>query len=204
MDTLSNNLYYSAKLTGNTFLCSELKTVAYLKHMGLSDTQIKDKVIEENLFNYKTRKSILKRLGAVLSRIKALDEPLIEMLYSLSSETGKLITLYSILKTDRLFFEFMKEVIYEKYRLNQFELSSLEVGSFFHIKAEQSDIVAKWREVTMRKLAQVYLKILIQAGLLKKNRTFTIIPQIIPQELSTYLKNSPENDYIHLLLGDKF
>ena len=48
----------------------------------------------------------LRSLPAVLRRVNALDEPLYQMVLEEPLESGKIINLYAIMKTDRLFLNY--------------------------------------------------------------------------------------------------
>ena len=110
---------YFANLTGEPYLYFELKQVAKLTLAGLSPTEIRAKIKEENLFQSATNKSIDKLLSATLKRVAVLDVPLLNLLVHGSLHTSKLVALIAILKTNRLFFEFLEEVYLEKVRLGE-------------------------------------------------------------------------------------
>lgn len=193
---------YSAKLTGNPFLFFEMKIVASLKEQGLSDSQIKEKVINENLFQYKTRKSLVKRVNEVLRRINVLNEDLLDMLVSSDIETAKLICLYSILKTDRLFFEFMEEVVVEKYKLKQ-NIENIDIKRFFEAKSEQDEDIAHWSESTKaRLLPSSYKNILKDSGLIKNTRKMEVQSVFIAQDLSACIIKNGDRKYLKVMLGE--
>ncbi len=192
---------YSAKITGNPFLYLELKEVAKLKSAGIKDQDIKKIVIENNLFQYKTIKSVPKRLGAVIERLEILDEELIQMLVNSSNETGRLVALYSIMKTDFMFFEFMQQVVCERYKSLQPQLNKAVIQNFLDIKAEQSEIVSNFTDATITKLKQVYTKILIEAGYIKDTVKLEIEPPIIDSKLSDHLKTIGDREYLNAMLG---
>ena len=108
---MAKELEYSANLTGASFLFYELKQVLKLKKSGLSDQEIRVKVINENLFDCKGITSLKRTVPTVIKRANTLDEPLQEWVLIGPLEVGKIINLYTIMKTDKLFFEFMNEVI---------------------------------------------------------------------------------------------
>ena len=98
--------------------------------------------------------------------MRALDDFLISKIAQGNLETSKQITLYSILKTDRLFFEFMQEVYCEKYLLMDYMITNKDFSIFFQRKAEQSQRVASWKDYTYYKLEQVYKRTLWKPDLL--------------------------------------
>lgn len=181
-------LEYSSVLTGAGFMLYEVKQIALLKEQGFSDTEIKQKVLEENVFQYEKMSSIKRAFPYILKRVNVLDEILLQLIMKESLETAKIINLYAIMKSDRLFFEFMHEVIQEKLQKNDYLLEKKDVNSYFTVKAEQSDFIASWSETTIQKLKQVYKKILLETGMLKSLKTGELNRLIIDEQIKCHLK----------------
>lgn len=130
------------------FLFLETRKVANLVLQGLTDDEIKKKAVDENIFqvNTETRRKEIVRI--ILRRVKVLDEFLMKKLAYGDVETGKLITLYAIMKTDRLFFEFMNEVFKDKLIVKEETIEDKDFNLFFDRKKEQSKKVASWDDYT--------------------------------------------------------
>lgn len=196
-------LDYSANLTGVSFLLFELKQVIKLDRSGLEEKEIIDHVINENVFQYKFISSLKRIAPTIVRRMKVLDEYLKEMLLKEQLEIGKMINLYAIMKTDKLFFEFMNEVIKEKLELNDFLLEKKEINIFFVSKAEQNAKVAGWSEKTLNKLKQVYFKILFESGILTDQKNGTIRRLLIDEELRNHLKHVGDIAYLKAMGDDE-
>ena len=196
-------LDYSASLTGEPYLYFEMKQVAKLRLEGLDEKEIREKVNNENLFQYETNKSGNKRISATLKRTASLDDVLLDFLVNGSLNTSKQVALISIMKTNRLFFEFMKEVYCEKIIVREMIFENKDFSRFFVNKAEQSEKVASWQDYTLNKLRQVYLRILFEAGLLKSLKNKEIVLPMIEEELANHLKNMGEEHYIKAMTGGR-
>lgn len=194
---------YSANLTGEPFLYLELKQVAKLTLSGLSTTEIEAKVQEENLFQYDTNKSLTKISRATLKRVAVLDKTLLNLLVQSSLHTSKLVALIAIMKLNRLFLEFMEEVYWEKVRLGEPALELKDFRIFFNNKAEQSPKVAGWQDYTLRKLSQVYAKILFEAGLLNNTIKKRLTPPLVEEELLKHLIKTGDQRIINVLTGGR-
>ena len=193
---MKSELKYSASLTSDAFLYYELKQVLKLKIGGFSDKEIRDKVINENIFQYKSKESSKRLVSSIFTRIKVLDDILIKMLLEEPMDTGKIINLYTIMKTSRLFYEFMNEVVRENLEFNYDVLEKKDINIFFTGKAEQDEIVAGWSETTKRKLKQVILKILSEANILDDTKSCKLSRLIIPIELKDYIIDLGDKEYI--------
>jgi hypothetical protein len=180
-------LEYSAKLTGASFLFFEFKQVIKLYQQGLSEKEIRERVIKENLFQFKQTSSLKRSLPSLIRRANVLDEKLRQMLLEGQLETGKAITLYAIMKTDRLFFEFMNEVIAEKFAENNYLLEKKDLNIFFTNKAEQNEKIAGWTDKTVKKLKQIYYKILFESGILRDKKQGELNKLLLDEDLKKHL-----------------
>lgn len=194
---------YSANLTGEPFLYFELKQVARLTLAGISTTEISSKIKDQNLFQYDTHKSVGKIMRVALKRVAVLDETLLNLLVQGSLHTSKLVALIAIMKTNRLFFEFMEEVYLEKVRIGEQELELKDFRVFFHNKAEQSPKVAGWQEYTLKKLSQVFSVILYGAGLINNTRKKVLTPPLLEEELIAHLRKIGDQRIINAISGGR-
>lgn len=191
---------YSARLTGNPFLFFEMRVAVQLMVTGLSEKDIRNKIFNENLFKYKTKKSIPKRVNEVLRRLNLLSPDLQFLLANTGSDTAKLICLYAIVKSDLLFFEFMNEVVLENHLQNK-PIEPEHCVQFLQEKSEQSETVLKWTDYTKKTLIEAYRTILRQSGFAMGKRTLEIIPPIFSRELADLLKQSGDDAYTKAMLG---
>ena len=153
----------SAQITREQFLFYEMRTTAKLMREGLKDEEIIDRIVEDNLFQYPTEKSIRQMAKACVNRLKAMDdEDLVEAVASQSSETAKQICMYAMMKQYRLVWDFMITVIGEKYRMQNFSFSQMDVNVFFMQLQEQDDYVAGWSETTVKKIRQILIRVLVE------------------------------------------
>ena len=81
-----------------------------------------------------------------------MDKTLIDLFVNSDLATQKIINLVAILRTDRLFFEFMFEVYREKNILGIPVIEESDVNIFFNNKEVQNDDIAEWTDGTKRRL----------------------------------------------------
>ncbi len=195
---------YTSTLKSVPYFYIEFKTVAKLKLQGLTDLEIKNNAVKENLFMVKTDTRRREIIARILERIELLDDYLIDKVVNGIIETSKQIVLYTILKTDLLFFEFMNEVFREKMILNEKYIADKDFSIFFTIKMEQSEQLAEWKDYTFYKLKQVYKRILREAGLIKREKKdLLIIPQIIESDVYNHIKNKGDEVYLRAMIGER-
>lgn len=190
---------YSSALTGASFMFREFKKVTSLKNEGLSKAEIRSKVIDENIFEYEKTTSIKRAIPYIIKRTDALDAWLSRYVLEEPVETAKCINLYGIMKTDRLFFEFMNEVVREKLEASDYTLEKKEINIFFSHKAEQDEFLASWSDSTVQRLKQAYRKVLVEMGILKNIRSDELNRIIIDEQIKDHLNRIGDVRYVRAM-----
>lgn len=193
---------YSAGLISQSFWFIEMKKFIKLIANGESDEEIKRFCIEENLFGAAKEYRAKRIYGYIRNRAKKLDKTLIELFVNSDLGTQKIINLIAILKTDRLFFEFMYEVYREKIIIGIPAMETSDVNIFFKNKEIGDDYVEAWTDGTKKRLGSTYFNYLTDANLLTaygKQRLIT--PPILDVALEHYLCASGDNAIVKALTG---
>lgn len=193
---------YSAGLMSQSFWFIEFKKVIKLISEGKSEDEIKKMCIEENLFGAAKEYRAKRMYGYIWNRVKKLDETLMELFLDSDLATQKIINLIAIIRSDRLFFEFIFEVYREKNIIGTQVLEDTDANIFFKNKEIQSEDIAVWKDTTKRKLRQVYFNYLIDANLLTvvdKKRMIT--PPILDIALERYLEACGDSAIIKAITG---
>ena len=90
-------------LTREPFLFYEMRSTAKLMSEGISDDAIVKEIVEQNLFQYPTEKSITRMAKACIKRLHALeDDSLVSAIASQPTDVAKQICLYALMKQSRL------------------------------------------------------------------------------------------------------
>lgn len=185
---------YSAGLVSQSFWFIEFKKLVSAVNEGKSADEIKTLCLNENWFGAVNSYRAKRTYGYITNRVKSMDNDLIDIFVSSDVATQKLINLICIMKTDRLFFEFIYEIYRDKIILGNTEISTNDVSIFFVNKANQSEEVSAWKESTIKHLKSTYMNFLTESGLamnINSNKTIKqITPPLIDTILETYLNNN--------------
>lgn len=199
---MNGTAVYSAGLMSQSFWFLEFKKAVKLRQDGLGYDEIKKKCIEENLFGAATENRVKRMAGYIVNRLKMMDDALVQLFMTSDLATQKLINLITILRADRLFFEFVYEVYREKVILGIDCLEDADVNVFFTRKETQSDLIAGWKESTKKHLRSCYLNFMTDANLLTiMEKKKSITPPILDIALERYLKSVDEEAMIKALTG---
>ena len=182
----------SAQITREQFLFYEMRTTANLMCEGLGD--IINRIVEDNLFQYPTEKSVRQMAKVCVSRLKGLnDKDLVEAVATRPSETAKQICLYSMMKQYRLLWDFMITVIGEKYRIQDYSFSQMDINVFFMQLQEQDDYVAVWSESTVKKIRQIIIRVLVENEYLDSIDSDHINPVWLNPILESSIRNNNDD-----------
>ena len=177
---MEKKLEYSGSLTREQFLFYEIRVVARLLADGLTREEILQAVNQDNLFQFPTERMVASISNTCLRRLESLNSSeLVQALADGAQEDAKLINLYSMMRDNRIVWDFMILVIGEKYRTQDYELTQSDLNTFILHLQEQNDQVAAWSDSTVRKIKQVLKRCLLECGYLesaKSTRLATVLP----------------------------
>lgn len=181
----------SGQLTREQFLFYEMRTTAKLMVEGLDDGEVTKRIVDDNLFQYPTEKSLASISKACIARLYALgDRDLITAITTQPMDTAKQICLYAMMKMYRLVWDFMLTVIGEKYRLQEFSFGKKDINIFFMQIQEQDDFVSAWSDSTVKKIRQVLIKILVENGYLDHIKSEHLNPVLLSSVLENGIRNN--------------
>ncbi len=181
----------SGSLTRAQFLFYEMRTTARLMNEGLSEKEIKSRLISENLFQYPTEKSLEQMARVCIHRLNGLDDQsLVSAVAATDSTTAKQICLYAMMKEYRLVWDFMITVIGTKYMQQDTTYNRSDINMFLLRLQEQDDYVASWSDSTCKKIGSVLSRILIENEYIDDSKSKTLNPVLISRILEDAIRNS--------------
>lgn len=197
---MNKKLDYVATNMTMLFWANEMITGAKLKQQKTPDREIRRLAQEENIFQARSENFRKKAASGIISRLNALDEFTIDLLCSCNIETAKQITIYSILKSDLLFFDFVNEIYREKIILKDYKITDVDINIFINRKQEQVPKIASWKETTIRRLKNNYISYLSEAGFVKKQKDYLeIIKPIIDKKFAEHLIEIGDQIYLEAM-----
>lgn len=182
---------YKASITREQFMFYEMRTTAKLLMEGLSDKDVIDRIVAENLFQYPTERQIRSQTLACLKRLHGLnDDSLVEAIATQPSDAAKQVCLYAMMKYNRLVWDFMVTVIGEKYRNRDMSFSRRDLNVYFIRLQEQIDTVAAWSESTVARAKLVLLRVLVETEYLDSKDADHLNPVWLDRQLENAIRAS--------------
>jgi len=174
------------------------------KYQELKDwNKIRELVIEDNILQ-KNAISSRKRIFTELKRrIQSLTNQELSIITQLGDSQLKYLVFLSILKTYRFIYEFMVEVVLQKYLLFDYKILNSDYESFFESKQLNIEQLNQITDTTKYKLKQVLFRMLEEVQIIDDTKNKIIKKPYLDEELAkvialdnpNYLKGFLYNDY---------
>lgn len=192
-----NTTPYSGSLTAEQFLFYEIRIASKLYIQGISVDNAASKIREDNLFQYPTERQISRMTKACYRRLDALNNQiLIQELSSVPVEIAKQINLYAIMRYNRLVWDFMIQVIGEKFRTQDFSFERKDLNTFFSRLQAQDDSVAGWSDNTISKIKSVLVRFLVETEYLDHFKSTTLNPVFLCEELEQGIRENDDTEVL--------
>lgn len=185
---------YNGCITREQWLLRETRLVARMRlDEGLSDREILERVVSQNLFQYPTERELRSITRACCRRLTGLsdDAALRAQLSALiahgTPDQARQVNLYALMRSYRLIWEFMCVVVAAKRRTLDDGLTSREVAAFLEGLRAQDETVAGWSDATLNKIRQVFLNCLVECGMYDRANA-TLKPILLDFELEQAIR----------------
>ena len=114
--------------------------------------EIRRMVLEDNIYQQKSRERAQSEFSCIKKRLQALPEELIQKLIQSDIQTTKIITFIACMVTDRLLFELMYEVYRNKVHYGEENITDADLNIFMNDKRDQSEKMAGFSDLRFEKL----------------------------------------------------
>lgn len=192
---------FRAGAVKEAFWFQEFRRFVRLLADGKSYAEIRELNEAENIFGAATetrRQQIFRTLAA---RLQCFDSSFAKLFVTCTVTAQKQLALAAVMAADTLFFDFVNEVLHEKFLLGKDELTEADMRGFFHRKQMQDERAVKWTEATLQRLGRTYRSILTEAGMLEKKNggTRKIYPLLLDAEAEQWLNAHGMSEIVQAL-----
>jgi hypothetical protein len=178
---------YSAGFTSEGWFQQEIECVLDQLQKGLSREEIKNKIIEENMFLLRSESAISKRFQMVYRRAKTLYPTLSEYYFNGTNSDQKVLLLYSFLKCYRYAYENFYELIVYRYQHKNGTLQVSDMSFYMEEKEQQSEKIGNWHIATKKKINSTLLLFYRESGMIELvEDEYKVSPLHLSQALKQY------------------
>ena len=183
---------YSLSLTAASLMSFETEQVSllYLEHKNWE--VVKNLVVDDNIMQKGTISTRKREFAEIKKRLLTITDNDLEFISHCTTDELKLYCLFLCSKTYRIIFEFISEVIRDKYLMFDYSILDSDYARFFESKMMNSKKLQKITENTEYKIKQVIFKILEQSTLIDSSKLRNIQKPYISEDLERVIaKNNP-------------
>jgi hypothetical protein len=179
-----------ANFTGGSLLIRESRIVARFLTEKRDRDEILSHVLSKNLFQNSSKATTQKYCHLALIRLDNLTDAQLRFVASGTEDLARLTLLVGVLKTYPIIADFMADVVAERVRCFETHLDKNDWLRFLEDRAKGDPAVKEWSEKSQRKMGQVVIRMLAEAGFLDNTRKMTILFPAIPPDLDQSLSGS--------------
>ena len=194
---------YYAGLTGEPFLFSESRILAGFLAEGEDIELLRKRNVEENLIMHKKIGSLKRVSTPIFRRITTMSPNMLKVFTGSDIDTSRIALLVSIAKTDRIVRDFLVDVYADKLATKASKIDRADIERYFESVYTEEPLIRDRSEQTKSKLKQQLMKIMAEAGLVKKQADgFAITRPNITTRLANQLTADGDGEYLKALGGE--
>jgi hypothetical protein len=187
------NQDYSLSFTAASLMVHETEQIVQLFSEHQDWKIVQELVIDENILQKGTVSTRKREFAEIKKRLLNINSTHIDYIFTCTRDELKLYCLYLCSKTYKLIFEFIIEVLREKYLTFDYSILDSDYARFIEAKRANSAKLQKITEKTEYKIKQVIFKILEQANLIDSAKLRNIQKPYVSDELIRLIKeDSPK------------
>jgi hypothetical protein len=193
---------YTSALTGELFLFNETRVLARYLVLGEDINELRKRNLSENLIMHKGVGSLKRSSSPIFRRLSMMSPTVLQAFSEGDIESARLILLITAAKSDRLIRDFILNIYADKIALKTSIISKSDIERYFESVYEIEPSLRDRSETTKRNLKQKLMKIVTEAGLVKKQASgFVVTRPNITNKLANLLLADGDSEYIKALGG---
>ena len=190
-----NTIKYSFSFTGASALITETLVIAEESHKLNDWDAVRISLLVNNHLNKIKQGTFKREFSEIKKRLSLLNADQIQLMIHGSNDDAKSVILLSIVKAYPYIYDFIVEVLLNKYLLFDRNLLESDYTRFINSKSLQHAELERVSEITYKKVKQVVFKLLEQVGLITNIKNGIILKPILSKQV---VKVILEDDPVYL------
>lgn len=179
---------YNAEISAGSLMLPESRRIARLRMGNPTETEWAEALRGENVLQKKTPATARRQARLIRNRLETLDHAGWQLIAEGDKEVATQLLLAAAIRHSRLLGDFLHDVYAQHLRRLEHSLSPRAWEAFLTECAHRDPAVAEWADSTKRKLFQVIVRILAEAGYLDSTRKMNLTPPMLHPSVVAYLK----------------
>ena len=178
---------YNSDLIGGSLMVRESRFVAALMLDNRSGEKWQQAVITENQLQKRSPSTARRNSQAIRKRLERLDDEYWRMLRDGDDELATQVSFVAALERNLLLVEFMETVLVDAYLTKVENLQAYQWDEFLTDREARDLAIGQWAESSRKKMGQVVLRMLAEAGYLVSSRSLKLQRVTLRAELKQLL-----------------
>jgi hypothetical protein len=187
---------YNAEISAGSLMLRESREIAKLLLKGADDSAWHQSICNDNVLQKKVPATARRMTRLIRNRLEPMNPDLWKLIINGTAETAMQSLLVAAIHHSRLLGDFLNNVVKEKYRVFDKQLTVQDWKKFLYTCELRDSVVTEWSEKTRAKLGQVIFRILAEAKYLDSTRSLKLTPVTLTPEVKSYLLKHEEKKYI--------
>lgn len=189
---MNNSKKYAFSFTGASALISETLIIAE-EFYRLKDWKAVEKsLVDQNLLSKIKQTTFKREFSEIKKRLSSLTDNQLQLLIEGSSDDTKAMILLSLIKVYSFLYDFIVEVIRNKYLLFDRTPAEVDYIKFVNSKKLSHSELDEITELTASKVKQVVFKLLEQVGLITQAKNGSILKPFLSNEsIAVIIEDNP-------------
>lgn len=192
MNNIESNPIYNAEISAGSLMLRESRKVAKLLLEGSDEDGWYQAIHVDNILQKKVPVTARRMIRLIRNRLEPMSPELWKLIVNGSAETALQALLVAAIHHSRLLGDFLKNVVKEKYRIFDKQLTVQDWKKFLYTCELRDSVVTQWSEKTRAKLGQVIFRILAEAKYIDSTRSLKLTPVTLTPEVRIYLVKHEE------------
>jgi len=159
----------------------------YLEHQDWN--VVGQLIVDKNIMQKGTISTRKREFAEIKKRLKHLNDDELKFITECTMDELKLFCLYLCSRTYRLLYEFIVEVVREKYLMFDYSILDSDYARFIESKTASSIKLQNITETTQYGIKNLIFRMLAQSGLIGSVKAKNIQKPYIPKKLETIVAN---------------
>ena len=198
-----NTHLYNAQISAGSLLLNESREIAKILIDQADEAAWHKALVIENVLQKKSPSSAWRMARLIRNRLEVMDRTHWMLVLDRDREVALQAVLVSAINHSQMLKDFLQEVVREHYRTFNRKLTLSDWCNFLEVCENRDQTVAGWSETTKKKLRQVIIRILAEAGYLKSSRNLQIAPIAIHPKVREYLVSHHYDEILHSMEIDR-
>ena len=190
---------YESDLNGGSLMVRESRVVADLLLKNSSNDEWHKVIQLENRLQKRSPATAKRNAQAIRKRLDTMEPEFWRAIRDGDDELATQVAYASVLNRNLLLVEFIEQVLKDLFALHAEKLELYHWMDFIEDCASKEKYILDWKESTKKKMGQVVIRMLAEAGYLESTRSRKLQSVIVRPEVSSMLNNTFRKRLLHCM-----